>query len=231
MQATLDEKRDRVNEIELFFKSINELYDTQHTLQQEYTFHSDDFLKILKSNALIMIYNLVESSIIGGILEIYGELATNGYSYKDVTHEIQDVWFSYKFSQVFDRSAHFNSYKDKALEIISAIMSNEAICMDRKATDISGNLDADKIRIICADHGIRFTVDPNCKGGIALADVKEKRNNLSHGATSFVECGRDYTVQDLIKIKDQTISFLDGVLAGMYDYYQTKKYLGIQQPV
>jgi hypothetical protein len=225
MQATFDVYYDRIHEIELYYKAIQQLYDTQNKFDEKYEFHSDDFLKMLKSNALLMIYNLVESSIMGGILEIYDELRSNGYAYKDVRKEIQDIWFSFKFNQVYDKSAHYNSYRDKAIEIINCILNGETIVLDRKATDISGNLDAEKIRQICKQHGITYTIDAECKGGIVLEDVKNKRNELAHGTTSFVECGRNYSIEDLIKIKDQTIKYLNCILDGMKQYYDAKKYL------
>lgn len=225
MQATFDVYNERINEIELYFNAIQQLYSTQNQFNENYEFHSDDFLKMLKSNALLMIYNLVESSIIGGILEIYDDLRSNGYTYRDVRQEIQDIWFSFKFNQVYDKGAHYNSYRDKAIEIINSILNGEVIALDRKATDISGNLDAEKIRQICKRHGIAYTIDAECKGGIVLEDVKNKRNELAHGTTSFVECGRNYSIDDLIKIKDQTIKFLNCILNGMKQYYDSKRYL------
>ncbi|MBA3924663.1 MAG: hypothetical protein H0X31_24350 [Nostocaceae cyanobacterium] len=78
---------------------------------------------------------------------------------------------------------------------------------------------------MCKDHGIVYSIDDSCKGGIVLDDVKEKRNYLAHGTISFVECGRDYSIDELVSIKDQTITFLYGILTGMKVYYDEKKYL------
>lgn len=225
MQATIDTYHDRIEEIELYYHALQELYNYQQLSEDKPVCYSDDFLKILKSNALIMVYNLVESSIMGGILEIYDEVKSQGLSYRTVRKEIQQIWFSFMFNQVYDKNAHYNSYRNKATEIITSILSDDIIVLDRKATDISGNLDADKIRDICDEHGISYMIPPECKGGAVLTDVKNKRNNLAHGTTSFVECGRDYTINDLIKIKGQTISFLNGILDGMKSYYNEKKYL------
>ena len=108
MRMTLEIYQERIDEIELYFNALKELYQTQ-SQESEHSFYNADFLKILKANALIMIYNLVESSIMGGILEIYDELKNSGYNYKDVRKEIQDIWFSFKFNQVYDKTAHYNS--------------------------------------------------------------------------------------------------------------------------
>lgn len=225
MQATIDTFEERVEEIELYYSALDELYISKISSNNGEKYLKDDFLKILKSNALLMIYNLVESTIMGGILEIYDALNQNGITYKMVRKEIQNIWFSFKFNQVYDKNAHYNSYRDKAAEIITSILSDATLILDRKATDISGNLDAEKIRQICQEHGIKYRLKPESKGGIVLEDVKNKRNNLAHGTMSFVECGRNYTIEDLKRIKTETVYFLKSIIAGMKDYYDRQLYL------
>lgn len=227
MQSTLIIYNERIKEIELYFTAIKQLYETQDSVEVKREFHSEDFIKMLKANVLLMVYNLVEASIMGGILEIYDQMKSNGHAYKDVRKEIQDIWFSFKFNQVYDKTAHYNSYREKALEIINGIVNSEIIELSRKATDISGNLNSEKIRQICKDHGIIYSIDDSCKGGIVLDDVKEKRNFLAHGIISFVECGRDYSIDQLVSIKDQTVTFLEGILTGMKNYYDERKYLNV----
>ena len=63
-------------------------------------------------------------------------------------------------------------------------------------------MDAQKIRDICNNHGIIIHLDPQCRGGEILKEVKEERNNLAHGTISFVECGRNYSIDDLKKNKE-----------------------------
>ena len=177
--------------------------------------YNDNFIKILKANTLLMIYNLVESTVMGGILEIYDRVRQEGLTYAGVCSEIKDIWFSYKFRQVYDQQAHYNSYKGKALEIVNSILTGEIIELDRKATDISGNLDAQQIRNVCSEHGIHFR---------AKEGSQEKRNDLAHGTLSFAECGRDYSIDELWNIKEQTVLFLEGLLEGMKKYYDEKQY-------
>ena len=225
MKATIDIFKEREAEIELYYSAIDELYLSKVTANNGEKYLEDDFLKILKSNALLMVYNLVESTIMGGILEIYDTLFQQGITYKMVRTEIKKIWFSFKFNQVYDKNAHFHSYRDKAEEIITSILSDDKLALDRKATDISGNLDAEKIRQICQEHGIQYKLCPESRGGVILEDVKNKRNNLAHGTISFVECGRDYTIEDLQKIKNETVFFLNNILLGMQSYYDNQLYL------
>lgn len=225
MQAIYDMFNERVQEIDLYFSAITELdkkSNDGHTSEAHYL--SSEFIKILKANTLLMIYNLVESTVMGGILEIYDKLRQEGRTYSSVRKEIKDIWFSYKFQQVYDRNAHYNSYRDKALEIVNSILTGEVIELDRKATAISGNLDAQQIRNVCKEHGISFTPEEGSRGGIVLETVKERRNALAHGTLSFAECGRDYSIQELIDIKKETVLFLHGLLDGMKTYYDGKQY-------
>ena len=229
MQLTIETFIERKNEIDLYFSAIKQLYESKDNMDENYVdyekdFHKDEFLKILKSNILLMIYNLIESSVMGGILEIYNELKTQHLSYQAVSDEIKNIWFSSIFDQVYDKTAHFNSYRNKANEIITSILSNETIILDRNATGISGNLSAEEIRKICSSHGIYFCTPAGCRGGLVLEDVKDKRNQLAHGTLSFVECGRNYTVDDLEKIKNETNIFLNSLLINMKQYYDEQRY-------
>jgi hypothetical protein len=230
MKSTRDIYDGRVAEIDFYFDALGQL-DEQLTetfggfAEPVEKYKQDGFLKILKANALLMIYNLVESTVLNGIEEIYDKLKTNGATYSTVRKEIQDIWFSYKFKQVYDQKAHYGSYKDKALEIVNSIMTGEVIELHREALPVGGNFDADEIRKVCDGHGIGFKPDSSCKGGARLSDVRIKRNLLAHGTLSFSECGREYALADLVEIKEQTYGFLTGLLEGMNSYYDVEGYL------
>ena len=230
MQLVIREFEKRVEEINSYLVAVEELEETSDLETNEgrsRKYFENDFLKILKSNALLMLYNLVESTIMGGFLEIYGELADNNTTYKMVRREIQDIWLSFRYSEVYDKNAHYNSYKDKASEIVTSILSEDVLELSRKAVNISGNLDAEQIRIVCTEHGIRYSSNPESRGGIVLDDIKKKRNNLAHGTISFVECGRDYSILRLIEIKREAVLFLSAVLDGMKEYYDNQRYLAV----
>ena len=184
----------------------------------------EKFTPILKSNILLMLYNLVESTVLNGIEEIYDRLKSHATTYSNVRNEIKDIWFSYRFKQAYGPTAHYESYERKAREIVDSIIQGKHIELNKKALPLSGNVDADMIRRICSDHGITFTADNACNGGERLKEIKTKRNELAHGTVSFAECGRDRTVQDIIEIKEQTYSFLDGLISGMEQYYNENRY-------
>ena len=221
----IDDFNKRVNEINSYLSGLAdlELYAFDNDEGEKYL--EDDFLRILKSNTLLMMYNLVESTIMSGILKIYEGLAQDEMTYTKVRKEIKDIWFSFRHNEAYDKKAHYDSYRKKASDIVEFILSDEVLVLNRKAINIGGNLDADRIRDVCQEHGIIFTPDRKSRGGIVLEDVRDKRNYLAHGNISFVECGRDYSVSSLMKIKTETVLFLRAVLGGMQDYYDNKQYL------
>lgn len=94
MQAIYDMFNERVEEINLYFEALKEL-DSESFQRTENAQHyyNDNFIKILKANTLLMIYNLVESTVMGGILEIYDRVRQEGLTYAGVCSEIKDIWF------------------------------------------------------------------------------------------------------------------------------------------
>lgn len=52
------------------------------------------FFKILKSNLLLMLYNLVEASIVSGIKEIYDLIKSENLPYAKLSDNIKDLWVS-----------------------------------------------------------------------------------------------------------------------------------------
>lgn len=224
LMHTLNLFNERKQKINIYIKGLKALEKRSSGQNLKALYFNDDFLKILKANTLLMIYNLVECTVREGITEIYDEVKQEGLTYYDVSQNIKNIWFSYKFQQVYDPGAGYDSYKSKALEIVNSILNGDVIELNRKAMGISGNLDADQIRAILKEHGIYCHSEPGSNGGNKLKTVKQKRNYLAHGTISFAECGRDYGIDDLIQTNDQTVLFLEGLIKDMKQYYEEKRY-------
>lgn len=219
---------DRKDEIDLYFEFIDFLDNiekTENMGKSSYILYNKDIEKIIRANSLLMLYNLVESTLVTGMEEVYSALKENNITYSQVRSEIREIWFNYRFSNAYDRKAHYDTYKKTAEKIITSIMLNEPLILDRKATGISGNLDATSIRDVCKKHGIQFHTPVNCHGGEKLTQVKDQRNQLAHGTLSFVECGRDFTVEDLHVIKEEVENFLSGFIDSIELYYDNEEYL------
>jgi hypothetical protein len=176
------------------------------------------FFKIMKSNFLLMLYNLIEASVTFGLSEIYEKLKNDTYSYSALIDEIKFLWSDHEIGQLYNSGAPKKSYVNKVRKILSDVISKAPIKLNRNMTGVSGNLDAGKIKAICNKHKIR------CKwvNGDALERVKNFRQQLAHGDLSFGECTKDLTVDDLEKIKDEVLVFLKNTLDGMSTYYDNE---------
>ena len=106
------------------------------------------------------------------------------------------------------------------MSIALSILENGLLTFERNCINISGNIDAQKIREILRQIG-----GTEIKDGRRLEAIKNKRNNLAHGEFSFSEIGKDYTVNDLISYKNDTKDYLSKVLDEIELYIDNQKYL------
>lgn len=185
------------------------------------TLDNHRFFKIMKSNFLLMLYNLVEACVVSGMSEIYENLKNDACSYNSVINEIKVIWANYKINEIYGPVTGRSAYENRVQLIINNITNNNPIILIKDALGISGNLDAKKIKLICDKHRIRYSLTHN---GSSLERVKNIRNDLAHGDVSFSDCARDMPINELEEIKDEVLSFLDGILKGMKLYYDGKLY-------
>lgn len=219
MHNTVSIFEDRKRELELYYSIMYDIDSGKPTIQ---TIDNSTFFKILKSNFILMLYNLIEACTVSGILEIYEELHQDGCSYNTVIDEIKNIWRSRQISNVYVQTASKATYDNKVKEIITAITSNVPIVLTREELKtLGGNLDDKKIMALCDKHRIRYVAKGDSQ---KLRIVRQKRNDLAHGDVSFSDCARDYTLADLDEIKDAVIQFMESIIEGMQKYYNEHGY-------
>ena len=131
----------------------------------------------------------------------------------------------------------FNRQKELISNIKKNISSDEFVqSVNNLAIDIlnhypssrrlfSGNIDAKEIRNTARKYGFSdITNHLITKNGEKLATTKSKRNDLAHGFISFQECGKDYTIQDIISIKEETLKYLEGILKNIETFLTNEDY-------
>jgi hypothetical protein len=217
MNNTLALFNDRLAEIDLSFSVLQNIEDSKIR-----TNNNNDFGCILKSNILLMIYNLIEACIISGLCEIYESIKNSSVAYAGLIEEIQSIWSNYKIGGVYLSNSGKKAYEKCVRNIIDEVVFNRPIELTRHAIKYGGNLDAEIIKKLCDKHKIRYSVSDD-KGH--LTTVKKKRNDLAHGNISFVNCARDISLQDLINIKDGVKQFIFEILNGMKTYYIHRCYI------
>ena len=210
---------ERKGEIEFYYSVLVEIDKENSSI---HTIDNARLFKIMKSNFILMLYNLVESTVSTGMLEIYESIKNDSCTYKNMVQELQTIWRDAKVKQVYSSSTELKTYTNRVKDIVDDITTSAPFILEKGMLNINGNLNAGRIKHICDDHRIRYTVvDDDNK----LEEVRKKRNSLAHGDESFSQCARDLTLSDLESIKDIIIRFLQGIMQGMEDYCDNKKYL------
>lgn len=218
MQNTLGIFEDRKEEINFYYSIMIEIESADGHIE---TIDNNRLVKIMKSNLLLMLYNLVEACVVSGMMEIYEDLKNDGCSYNSVISEIQNIWAKNEINEIYGPTTERIAYENRVQRIIQNITSESPIILSRDALGVSGNLNAKKIKEICDRHRIRYRLETR---GELLERVKLERNNLAHGDVSFSDCARNLSLSDLETINNEVFLFIDGILKGMTDYYIGKQY-------
>lgn len=168
---------------------------------------------VLKAQFLMVLYNIVESTVCDCLNSFYDSIADEGLTFADLTDEMRTMWKkSHK-----DRS---NPYSDKNDSDLMGI----PIYFESIAINISGSLDMRKIIEVFSKHGCILDESNRSKYSNSFLVVKNKRNNLAHGNVSFSECGSNYLVSDLRKYKDDILNGMQEIVDQAKEYISNRKY-------
>lgn len=220
MITTHEVFEDRKSEIEFYYSVMVDIDDEAKRAIN--TIDNQRFFRIMKSNFLLMLYNLVEATFTTGMLEIYDELKDDNCAYESVIDEIQNIWRDYKVKEIYKAESGLSTYTNRVQKIVVDITQNTPLTLTKGMLGINGNLNAKQIKDICDRHRIRYRVTDD---QLVLEKVKKKRNSLAHGDESFSRCARDLTLSDLETIKDTVLLFISEIITGMDAYYEGKQYL------
>ena len=200
---------ERKNEINTYFDYLNQ-YQPQNA--------DDSLFKILKSNLILMLYNLVESSISNAIEEIHNDIHLKSASFNDLKTELKSLIINY--IKNVNSKKFVENINDIATDIIKHSFNTEV-----KKKLFSGNIDSKKIKEFSDKYGFDSNTDLTKTGqGNWLITIKDKRNDLAHGTYSFTEVGKDYSIQDLTSMKDKTINYIESILDNIEQYLLNDKF-------
>lgn len=168
---------------------------------------------VAKAQSLILLYNLVESTVCDCLNAIYDAIQDESLIFGNVSDDIKNMWRNFlKRKNLPEKTKNDN-------DII-----NMAIRFDSLAINISGSLDFRKIQEVFSKHGC--LLDNSSRDTIAQSFlvVKNKRNLLAHGNISFSECGAHYLLSDLQKYKEHIVDYMQDVVNKTCDYIANKAY-------
>lgn len=168
----------------------------------------------LKAQTLVLLYNLVESTICECLNAIYDAVHDDKLTYNKLTDQMRKAW---------NNSCKRANIPEK--DWTETEKMNHIVRFRILATNISGSLDIRNIYNVLLQHGC--TID-NCKRedyAQSFFIVKNKRNLLAHGNVSFSECGTNYVLSDMEKMRQDIIIFLGKVIESVHKFISEKKYM------
>ncbi len=230
MQNVLDNFSERVDEVEKYYKVLQLLNNDDVSIikknrsQNRRIQLDNDVLKVMKSTCFLVLYNLIESCVRESFTYLYDSINSESSFINVYKKGFKKVWINQHFKIIDPTSSNQNTYREIATEMINKILASESFFLNSDKLPIAGNLDARKIRELFNSHNIKLTIHHQAFGGAELKTVKDKRNDLAHGNVSFCECGREYSVDDLVNIKKQTVIYLRSTLRNMKKFVDERKY-------
>lgn len=218
MTSVQQEFQDRVQEIEAYLGLIAGLDEGRTALVQKesgaaaYSSQAqDDLVRTSKASALLLLYNLMESTASNAVEAIYDEMANRDVAFDACRREVRLVVLAN-----LKRHAPAKILPD--LTQLTTDIISKAFQKDKL---VSGNVDAEEIRGIADTYGFRHPA----ADGRDLLTVKSHRNDLAHGVKSFAEVGRTFSMQDVVRLKDQVITYLTALLESVAHYIAQQHYL------
>ena len=205
MNGVQTDFNERVIEIEAYLDFVKKI-DAGDTLLiqrdsciQTYTsIDQKNLIRTFQASAFLLLYNLMESTVSNAIEAIFNELSNQGTSFDSCRQTIRKV--------VLGNLKQHNL--DDILPDLNRLSTDIVTKTFQKNKIVSGNVDAKKIRDVANEYGFAH---PSADGHHLLT-VKTTRNDLAHGSKSFAEIGRDYTVAEIISIKEKVVAYLDAAI-------------------
>lgn len=178
----------------------------------------ETLFKVMKANTLLMLYNLIEAVISNSIDAIRDSI------YKNTEIEFDSLKEEIKIQIIKDLKKNISP---ENLVKRTQKISNDIIKLSFDRKKISdGNIDLPKISELAKIYGfeIKGSIYSETNHGDTITIIKDKRNDLAHGTYSFSEIGKIYSFEDIQKMSNQTIKYLEYITNNIEIYIQNQHY-------
>lgn len=216
-----------------FFLSIIDMYE-QNMFNDAFTklYTKDDlefidYLKIIKSSLVLMLYNLMESSISLFLQYTYEEFNKENLTFKETSNEIRNLYLERITQNCFTKTSSYQTYEKTIKEISTNIADDIILELDKKVFEISGNIDGEYINKISEKLGLNFKSSSKSiykEYPLYIGRIKDDRNKLAHGEESFLVKGQNYTSKDLRNYFNEICTIFDELWNHFDKYVKEKKY-------
>jgi hypothetical protein len=189
--------------------------------------------KILYSSVYLQLYNLIEATVsicVEGICDAIAQ--DDRWHPADLSSELRQEWV--RFLARTHEDLNYEKRLVHSLRLCSHLINALPVGSMKISKGGGGNWDDEAIykfatRLGCAlaisDEANQAAKKPfrNEKGALTL--VVDRRNGLSHGSLSFVECGDGVTVNELRELKSRVALYLQEVVASFAQFISGHLYL------
>lgn len=215
---------DRVADVDRYCTFLQRLIDEKPTLRYlrpDGSQHEEaidlDLTHTLKANAYLMLYNLVEATIRQAMDSIRRAIESGGHDFNHLHTDLQ----RHLIKCMKDDDARGGLLKS-LLPLERAILAAGF----ESGRLFGGNIHHKTLKE--AADAIGFSVETEAAitdSGKRLETVKKRRNALAHGNQSFLECGRDTAIEDIVGIKDEVEAYLAQILDNIEAWLKAGGYL------
>lgn len=167
----------------------------------------------MKANTLVILYNMVESTICECLNNIYDAVADDGLTYAELTDEMRHMWTN-SLKRARKPEGTLDEVGKMALKVV----------FETLAINTSGSIDIRKIFETFEKHGCMIPDEKRDECADSFLTVKTKRNLLAHGNVSFSQCGANYLMSELERMKNDILDFLPVVIDATKKFVKDKKY-------
>lgn len=165
---------------------------------------SEAIFKALKSNMMMMLYNLTESTVRITMDYYYDDFNKKRKNYSNIVEDMKKTWIKHSLGII-----KADRIQKQVYDLIESIMDAEyAISLEFENFSLSGNADLRELKGILNNHGMIYEEEHFKPYGGSLRTVKDMRNSLAHGNISFEENGKKLSVDDLTDYKKETYECL-----------------------
>jgi hypothetical protein len=186
----------------------------------------DSLAKILKANAFLMLYNLIEATVKNCLWEVFSSIKLDNTPYDQLCTEIQNILLLSKIKLEF--KTREESVATQVQTIIETVMMDLQAIFPKHKKGImfpAGSLNVEKIQDTFKKHGLNKVNQIHDSQEDAFRVVVFNRNNLAHGDSTFKECGRQYSLLQLVEYKKHVFEYLDRSISEAEVYIESKKYV------
>lgn len=175
--------------------------------------------KCMRSHAIMMLYNLVEATATECFLAIFDAINEERIKFYELDNSLQQQWLRSKM----DNGDSMKKRVEKTKTIIKQIELDISFEYPQKM--FNGNVDIRNICDVCKDYKLQLTNIPNKeKAAATLKRIKDIRNSLAHGSTSYSDFGATVVLSDIKRYTKDTFEFLTFFMDKVETYITEKRY-------